>query len=111
MEQLEEGDKEKIEEQLEQMDLDQKPWSRNWTAPEQFKQLQWEQKMEEAISDLEKLAEEQEKLAEETAEGETPEEDLKAKQDSLDQEFDKIQEALTTPRSSTRSWRTSTACP
>lgn len=95
MDQLEEGDKEKIEEQLDQMDLDQEALEQELDrALEQFKQLQWEQKMEEAISDLEHLAEEQEKLAEETAEGETPEEDLKAKQDSLDQEFDKIQEAL-----------------
>lgn len=95
MEQLEEGDKEKIEEQLEKMDLDQEAMEQELDrALEQFKQLQWEQKMDEAISDLEKLAEKQEELAEETAAGETDEEELKAKQDSLDQEFDKIQEAL-----------------
>ena len=95
MEQLEEGDKEKIEEQLDQMDLDQEALEQELDrALEQFKQLQWEQQMEEAISDLEKLAEAQEELAEETEKGDTPEEDLKAKQDALDQEFDKIQEAL-----------------
>ena len=61
MEQLEEGDKEQIEEQLDQMDLDQESLEQELDrALEQFKQLQWEQKMEEAISDLEKLAEEQE---------------------------------------------------
>ena len=95
MEDIEDGDKEKIEEQLNQMDLDQEALEQELDrALEQFKQLQWEQQMEEAISDLEKLAEEQEKLSEQTESGETPEEDLKAKQDSLNQEFDKIQEAL-----------------
>ena len=95
MEQLEEGDKEKIEEQLQQMDLDQEALEQELDrALEQFKQLQWEQKMEGAISDLEQLAEKQEKLAEETEQGKTPEDEIKAKQDSLDQAFDKIQEAL-----------------
>ncbi|MDA8901270.1 DUF4175 family protein [bacterium] len=95
MEELEEGDKEKIEEQLEKMDLDQEAMEQELDrALEQFKQLQWEQKMDEAISDLEKLAEKQEALAEETAKEETPEEELKAKQDSLNQAFEKIQEAL-----------------
>ena len=95
MEQIEEGDKEEIEQQLEQMDLDQESLEQELDrALEQFKQLQWEQKMEEAISDLEKLAEEQEKLAEETDEGNTPEEELAAKQDSLNKEFDKVKEAL-----------------
>ena len=95
MEQLEEGDKEQIEEQLDQMDLDQESLEQELDrALEQFKQLQWEQKMEEAISDLEKLAEEQEALAEETEQGETPEEELAAKQDSLNKEFDKVKEAL-----------------
>ena len=95
MEQLEEGDKEQIEEQLDQMDLDQESLEQELDrALEQFKQLQWEQKMEEAISDLEKLAEEQEALAEETDQGETPEEELAAKQDSLNKEFDKVKEAL-----------------
>ena len=95
MEQLEEGDKEKIEEQLDKMDLDQEAMEQELDrALEQFKQLQWEQKMDEAISDLEKLAEEQQALAEETQKAETPEEELKAKQDSLNQAFEKIQEAL-----------------
>jgi len=95
MEQIEDGDKEQIEQQLEQMDLDQESLEQELDrALEQFKQLQWEQKMEEAISDLEKLAEEQEALAKETEEGNTPEEELAAKQDSLNKEFDKVQEAL-----------------
>ena len=95
MEQIEEGDKEEIEQQLEQMDLDQESLEQELDrALEQFKQLQWEQKMEEAISDLEKLSKEQEALAEETESGETPEEELAAKQDSLNKAFDKIQEAL-----------------
>lgn len=95
MEDIEEGDKEKIEEQLDQMDLDQEAMEQELDrALEQFKQLQWEQKMEEAISQLEALAKKQEELAEETAKGETPEEELKSKQEELDQAFDKIQEAL-----------------
>lgn len=95
MEQIEEGDKEQIEQQLEQMDLDQESLEQELDrALEQFKQLQWEQKMEDAISDLEDLARKQEELANETESGETPEEELAARQDSLNKEFDKIKEAL-----------------
>lgn len=95
MEQIEEGDKEQIEQQLERMDLDQESLEQELDrALEQFKQLQWEQKMEEAISDLEELAKEQEALAEDTEKGETPEKELQDRQDSLNQEFDRIKEAL-----------------
>ena len=95
MEQIEEGDKEQIEQQLEQMDLDQESLEQELDrALEQFKQLQWEQKMEEAISDLEALSKKQEELAEETENGDTPEDELAAKQDSLNKSFEKIQEAL-----------------
>ena len=95
MEQIEQGDKEKVEEQLQKMDLDQESLEQELDrALEQFKQLQWEQKMEEAISELEDLAEAQQELAEQSEAGETPEEELKAKQDSLNRAFDKVQEAL-----------------
>jgi hypothetical protein len=87
MEQMEDADKEKIEEQLSEMDLDQENLENELDrAIEQFKQLQWEQKMEETIEALEELAEKQEELSEQEPD--------KAAQDSLNSEFDKLKEAL-----------------
>ena len=63
-------------------------------ALEQFRQLEWETKMNEAIDDLHRLAEEQKKLAEETEFGLEDSEKLKAKQDSLNAAFDQVQKDL-----------------
>ena len=112
MEQLEEGDKEKIEEQLEQMDLDQEALEQELDrALEQFKQLQWEQKMEEAISDLEKLAEEQEKLAEETEPARPRKKTSRPSRTRSTRPSTRSRRRWTTRRSSTRSSKTPTACP
>jgi DNA repair exonuclease SbcCD ATPase subunit len=85
MEQMDEIDKEQIEEQLSEMDLDQENLENELDrAIEQFKQLQWEQKMEETIDALEELAEKQEELSENEPD--------KAAQDSLNDLFDKLRE-------------------
>lgn len=92
MEQLE---KEDIQEQLEEMSMSNEDVEKELDrALEQFKQLEWELKMEETIDKLEELAEKQEKLAEETKEGEKPSEELKKEQDELNKEFEKIKEEL-----------------
>ncbi len=61
---------------------------------ELFKQLEVEKEMQDAIEDLEKLAEEQEKLAEETEKGEKPQEELKKEQEEIQEKFEEIEEKL-----------------
>ena len=95
MKDIEDGDKEKIEEQLDQMDLDQEALEQELDrALEQFKQLQWEQQMEDAISDLEKTR----RGATETRRGDRIRRDFRGRPQGqarlLEPEFDKIQEAL-----------------
>ena len=86
---------EQIQEQLENMQVDQESLEKELDrALEQFKQLEYEVKMEEAIEDLKELAEKQEELAEKTRNEESPSDSLKAEQDALNEEFEEIQERL-----------------
>ncbi|MBL7941388.1 MAG: hypothetical protein JNM00_01390 [Flavobacteriales bacterium] len=92
---MEELNKEEIQEQLDQMDMTNEDLEKELErALEEFKQLQWEQKMEEAIEELKQLGEEQEKLGEESEKKESDPQDLKEKQDSLSKSFDEIQKKL-----------------
>lgn len=94
---MEELDKNEIQEQLQEMDFSQEDLEKELErALEQFKQMEWEQKMEETIDELEKLAEEQEKLAEETEQNEDKEknDELKEKQDELNEKFDELKEEM-----------------
>ncbi len=63
---------------------------------ELFKQLKFEQKMEQTINELEKLGEEQEQLSEETkeAKGKEQQEELKQKQEELSEKFDQLQKEM-----------------
>jgi len=65
-------------------------------AKELFKQLQFEQKMDEAAKELEELAEKQEELSEETKEAKSDEAQKKAeqKQEELNKEFEDIQKKM-----------------
>lgn len=78
-------------------------------ALEMFKQIQFDQKLEKEINDLNKLAEEQNKLSEESKEGDEnkdknnklsdeqkqqKQDELKQKQDELKQKFDETKESL-----------------
>ena len=84
-----------LREQIDQMDVGQDALEKELDrALEQFKQLEWEVKMEEAISDLEKLAEKQQKLSEESKEGSKSSEELLKEQEKLNEEFQKVQEEL-----------------
>lgn len=55
---------------------------------ELFKKLEFEQKLQDAISELEKLAQQQEELQKETEKGDKSSEELKQKQDELNKKFD-----------------------
>lgn len=92
---MEQMDKEDIQEQLEQMDMSTEDMEKELDrALEQFKQMEWEQKMEETISDLEELSKKQEDLAKKSEEGEEESEELKKEQDKLNEEFEDLKEDL-----------------
>jgi hypothetical protein len=63
---------------------------------ELFKQLEFEEKLQETIDKLKDLAEKQDELAEETgnADDGKPSEELEQKQDELNKEFDEIREGI-----------------
>ena len=92
---MDEMDPEKIQEQLQDMELNHDAMEKELDrALEQFRQLEWETKMEDTIEKLNELAEEQEKLAEDTEYGLKSPEELKAKQDSLNQAFQDVRKDL-----------------
>ena len=95
---LEELDKDKVNEMMEEMKMNseelEKELDRNL---ELFKQLEFEQKLQETIDKLQELSEKQEELSEETKQNEGNEEaseDLKDKQDQLNKEFDELRKDL-----------------
>lgn len=86
---MEEMDKDEIQEQIKEMDMSNEDMEKELDrALEQFKQLEFELKMEEQIDKLEKLAEEQKKLSEESEKDEKESEELKEEQDKLNEEFE-----------------------
>ena len=92
---MEELDMDEIQEQVEQMDLSAEELEKELDrALEQFKQLEWEQKMDEAVEELEKLAEEQEKLSEESKEDDANSDELKEKQDELNEKFEEWEKEM-----------------
>ena len=92
---MQEMDPEKLQEQLNEMELNHDAMEKELDrALEQFRQLEWETKMSEAIEDLNRLAEEQKQLAEDTEFGLDDSDNLKAKQDSLNTAFEQVQKDL-----------------
>lgn len=92
---MEELNKEEIQKELDKMDLSNEDLEKELDrALEQFKQLEFEQKMEKTIDKLEKLAEEQEKLANDSEKKETNSDELKSKQDSLNKQFEELQKEM-----------------
>ena len=92
---MQEMDPEKLQEQLNEMELNHDAMEKELDrALEQFRQLEWETKMSEAIEDLNRLAEEQKQLAEDTEFGLDETDSLKAKQDSLNTAFEQVQKDL-----------------
>jgi len=92
---MNELDKEKLQKYLEEMKLSneelEKELDRNL---ELFKQLEFEEKLQETIDNLKELQQEQEKLAQETEIGEKSAEELKQMQDELNKKFDEIKDDL-----------------
>ena len=92
---MEEMDKDKIQQELDKMQWDNKDIEKELDrALEQFKQMELEMKMEEAIEKLDELAKKQEDLAKESKEENSDSVDLKEKQDALNEEFEKMREEL-----------------
>lgn len=94
---LDDLDKDKVSDMLEKMEISSKDLEDELDRSlELFKQLEFEQKLQETIDKLKDLAEKQDQLAEETkdAENSEPTGDLKEKQDNLNQEFEKVKQDL-----------------
>ena len=92
---MEELNKEEIQQELDKMDLNNEDLEKELDrALEQFKQLEFEQKMEKTIEKLEKLSEEQEKLGNESEQKDANSDELKSKQDSLNKAFDELKKEM-----------------
>lgn len=94
---LEELDKDKVNEMMEEMKMSNEEMEEQLDRSlELFKQLEFEQKLQETIDKLKELSEEQEELSEETSknpDGENSEEQ-KQKQDELNKKFDELRKDL-----------------
>jgi hypothetical protein len=92
---MNEMDPDEIQEHLDQMDVSQDALEKELDrALEQFKQLEWEAKMEETIDALNDLAEKQEELAEESENQSKTDEDLLKEQEELNRDFEEVQKDL-----------------
>jgi hypothetical protein len=92
---MEETNKDKMKEMLEEMKMSneelEKMLDRNL---ELFKQLEFEQKLDETIDKLENLAEDQDQLSEESLDKENAMEDIKSRQEELKSDFEKLEKDL-----------------
>lgn len=92
---MNEMNKDDIQEQLENMDLNNEDIEKELDRTlELFKQMEFEQDLEEVIEKLDKLAEDQEQLAEDTKEKNLDPEELKEKQEELNEEFEEVKKEL-----------------
>lgn len=94
---LDELDKDKVSEMMEEMKMSNEDLEEQLDRNlELFKQLEFEQKLQETIDKLEELAKEQEELAEETKQDESAEnsEELKEKQEDLNEKFDELRQEM-----------------
>ncbi len=92
---LEKLDKNKIQEMLEKMKLDNKDLLKELDRNlEVFKQLEFEQKLQKSIEKLEELAKKEEELSKKTEEKNSNAEQQKEKQDALNKEFEDAKKDL-----------------
>ncbi len=92
---LEKLDKNKLQENLDQVELSQKDLEKELDRSlELFRQLEFDQKLGEISDKLEKLAEEQQKLSEETAKNPKENAAQQQKQEELNKEFEKLREDM-----------------
>jgi len=94
-EMMEKMDKNMMEEEMDKMDMSNKDLEKELDRSlELFKQMEFEQKLEDVKSKLEELAEKQEKLSEDTKDKKESAEELKKKQDELNKEFEDVKKEL-----------------
>lgn len=94
-EMMEKLDKSMLEEELEKMDMSNKDLEKELDRSlELFKQMEFEQKLDEVKNKLEDLAEKQDDLADDTKEKKEDAANLKEKQDELNKEFDEVKKEL-----------------
>jgi hypothetical protein len=94
-EMMDKADKEKLKDLLEKLDKENTDLEKELDRElELFKQLEFEQKVEETLDKLEKLKEEQKKLKEETEKGEKGKEELSQKQEELNKEMAEVKKDL-----------------
>lgn len=92
---LEKLDKDKIQQALENMKLDNKDLMKELDRNlEIFKQLEFEQKLQKSVEKLEELAKKEDELAKKTEEKSAKAEEQKEKQDDLNKEFEEIKKDL-----------------
>ena len=94
-EMMKELNKDQIQEELNKMELNNEDIEKELDrALEQFKQLEWEQKMEKAIDKLEELGQKQEDLGQKAEEKSTDSKELEKEQEALNKEFEEVKKEL-----------------
>ncbi len=92
---MEELNKDQIQKELDKMDMSAEDLEKELDrALEQFKQLEFEQKMEKTIEKLDELSKKQEELSKESESKDTKSEEIKQKQDELNKEFEEVKKDL-----------------
>lgn len=92
---MEEMNKDEMQEQIDDLNMTNEDLEKELDrALEQFKQLEWEQKMEETISELKELSKEQEALAKEAEKKDADSEKIKEEQEKLNEKFEEIKKDL-----------------
>lgn len=92
---LEEMTKQQMLEKLDEMELDNEKLEKELDRTlELFKQLEFEQNLEERIEDLDRMIEDQEKLQEKTENKEAPKEELSKEQGEVAEDLKKFEEAV-----------------
>jgi len=94
-EMMEKMDKNMMEQEMDKMDMSNKDLEKELDRSlELFKQMEFEQKLEDVKTKLEELSEKQNELSKDTKEKNEKNEVLKEKQDKLNEEFDKVKKEL-----------------
>ena len=84
-----------LEEELEKMELSNKDLEKELDRSlELFKQMEFQQKLDDVKSKMDELAKKQEKLAEQSENKDANSEELKEKQDELNKEFDELSKEM-----------------
>ena len=92
---MDQVDKNELQKKLEEMKLDSKDMEKELDrALEMFKQLQFEEKLDDNIKKLEELAKKQEELSKKTEEKNANKEELQKKQEELNKEMDELRKDM-----------------